>query len=175
MLASFFASSVFLIAILVIWGIILVINHISYEESYEWAIGPTIVLGIILFFVPSGKDLWYFFLDNLKLGIIGIVLYFVIGFFWSLFKWYRFLIKDRDFQIKDIAEKAKLYNRAPDKISIPKFSDNKALVSNWITFFPVSMLAQVLRLVFKDIATYIAQFYNKSYTKIIKYVYKDFI
>jgi Ca2+/Na+ antiporter len=175
MLASFFASTAFLIALLVIWGIILVINHISYEEDYEWAIGPTIALGIILFFIPSGKDLWYFFLANLKLGIIAIVLYFVIGFFWSLFKWYRFLIKDRDKQIKTIEEEAKLYSRKPDKIRVPKFSDNKALISNWITFFPVSMLAQALRLVFKDIATYIAQIYNKSYTKIVKYVYKDYI
>ena len=99
----------------------------------------------------------------------------MIGFFWSLFKWYRFLIKDRDTQINKIEEDSKLYTSKPDKIRIPKFSDNKALISNWITFFPVSMLAQALRLVFKDIATYIAQIYNKSYTKIVKYVFKDYI
>ena len=176
MLASFFASSVFLISLLVVWGVILVVNHISYEEDFEWSVGPTIVLAIILFFIPFGKEIMALFLSNLKLGIVCIVLYFVVGFLWSLFKWYRFLINDRDYQINRNKETMKLYgNKGSEKISIPTFSDNKALVSNWITFFPVSMLAQVLKLVFKDIATYIAQFYNKSYTKIVKYVYKDFI
>ena len=171
---AFFASSMFLIALLAIWGIILVINHISYEEDYEWAIGPTIVLGIILTILPIGREIWNFFLANIKLGLVGIVIYFVIGFLWSLFKWYRFLIKERDYQIKEIERTTKLYpNSIPSKIRIPKFSDNKGLISNWITFFPVSMLAQALRLIFKDIATYIAQIYNKSYTKIVKYVFKD--
>jgi len=168
-MTAFFTSPTFLNILLAIWGIILVINHLNYEEDYEWAIGPTIVLGVILFFIPSGKDLWQLFLANIKLWIISIVLYFVIGFFWSLFKWYRFLIKNRDEEI----ERTKLYSN--HNLSIPKFSDNKALISNWITFFPVSMLAQLLKLIFKDIAKYISQFYNKSYTKIVNYVYKDFV
>lgn len=173
---AFFASSMFLITLFAIWGIILVINHIGYEEDYEWAIGPTITLGIILFLLPTGKELFNFFLNNLKLGIIGIVLYFIIGFLWSLFKWYRFLIKDRNFQIEEIERRAKLYPKStPDKIIIPKFSENKALISNWITFFPISILAQILKLIFKDVALQVIKIYNKSYTKIVKYVFKDYV
>lgn len=149
-------------------------------DSGKW-FSFAIFVGLFSVFALFGAAFISFLMVNLKIILIGAVLYFVLGGVWSVFKWYRLNIKVRNSYNRAISNgdshaKAVSYAKEMNNVySIPPSpSKHKSTITFWIVSWPFSIVTWVLGDLVVDICNYVYEFLASIYTSITKNVFKDF-
>jgi hypothetical protein len=188
--------------IIVIIGIVAFI--FENNKVYLWSIPIAILLGITTHTYPTpsllgnlptdiilivGGIFTWIITHRLILGI-GIAIYLVLGAIWSIVKWW-FYLHDELERVQenskyDIAILEKL-NNAPSgleernrilssvKSRVPKASENKTTITNWMIFWPFSMLYSLYADILCKLFNRIYQALQRVYDKITASVFRDII
>lgn len=147
------------------WLFIIVINiGIVLLEEHDYNFWPVILVVLTVLAIQASSAIhplsW---LAAHPLGILaGVGIYLVAGVFWSFFKWWDYLIDQRDDVLKNaakyvgisfgvtnaetIAEAARQRENRLKFLqsNLPNASDNKARITHWMAFWPWSVLAFLL-------------------------------
>ena len=131
------------IGILASIGIICVIkaeiNGLRGVDVDWWALVCFLgIIGLLQFATPVDPKSWV--LNNGVSLIIYLIIYFALGFGWSLFKWFRFVRKQYKKYLEDAARWANSGKRhSTPNDYLPPPSTNRHRIIRWILSWPISM------------------------------------
>jgi len=103
------------------------------------------------------------------------VLYIVVGVFWSIIKWFFFLlkIKDKETELleKDLREKSHYCRH----VSAPLAQDNKEAILVWMFYWPFSAIwtlidqpvKRIYKFIYRKIANYLQNISNKMFDPLV--------
>ena len=134
--------------------IVMLITLIAFwNEEPLGSLGMLIVCGIVFYNVPTALTA---IMENPIIILSGILVYVVIGFIWSVFKWYKKLISLRDNGVKNI----------------PQASSFKGAIIIWASYWPIGMVRYVLGDLLEDLFTALWKRFNGVYQKIANKVFE---
>jgi hypothetical protein len=138
------------------------------------------VLTLVLLYVFGAgqdiRDLWTFIVTNPLVVGLAVFAYVVFGAFWSIAKWYFFVIGVRN----EFLDNRKLYHgdERNNKLTqeeleskIPSARNNKARITSWMFYWPFSALFTLVNEPIKKVFNTIYRRFTASYDRISKKVF----
>lgn len=194
-IGSWFLFGTFMYWSVSVGSIILLFYFVEHENT----IGAFIEIVVYLFFLQkiAGIDAIGHMSQNRLWGLLYIVGYFIAGTIWSFIKWWIYLRKKvRRFKTdrlkiandnredrssppytsweeipEDFRENVK--NSCRNRLRIPKASENKNKITNWILCWPVSLLWSLFDDIAKEIGRKIVETLNKLYQGMAERAFKE--
>jgi len=174
----------------VVWAFIL-----TDKDCWGWAITSMIVYFLFLNFM-AGLNILEFAAYHPMKFLIGIVIYFIIGFIWSFPRWWLFV---KDVAEQHLKEKKEYFRRhKPNKksteeiqikaekeiernwkesishrINKPMALDNKNQITMWIIYWPFSLIWTFINDGVKRFIRHIVTKFQKLYQKISDRAFKN--
>jgi hypothetical protein len=140
------------------------VNLSDGDDEGNGIFSSLVVLGSIgmAYWIDSSifKSVLTFIKEKTLFFIISIIVYFIIGLIWSVFKWWIFLRKE-----------AQKYIKSQNFSSRPKPSDNSATITMWITYWPVSLFWFTVSNPFVKLGEFIGTYFTGIYERISKSVW----
>jgi len=158
------------------WWLIIIESSILLvvaSREAEDALGVSgISFGVFLALLYWWADVDFITLiqQNIKLFTVGTVSYFVVGLFWSIFKWYRYCVKKREEYQDRLAQGT---FKVSVKDYIPEFRKSKGYIVLWITHWPFSLFWAILSDLLKEIGSIIAEQFKSVFSRITDRVFKQ--
>lgn len=134
--------------------VLTVITVIAFwnEEPFG-GVGVVLILGAIFYLIPGTFSA---VLENPIMLLTILLVYVIIGFVWSFFKWYKKLISMRDRGVK----------QAPDA------GDYKGVIICWAAYWPIGIIRYVLGDLLEDLFTSIWKRFRSVYQRISDKVFE---
>ena len=145
MLEAIMLLSWWWIAAIIIFSIASFGCLLAEEGTYSTLFLITLV-GILIYCTP---DVFVFITTSPGLFALYVVLYISIGFIWSFFRWYKFLLQEKARGAKSVI--AKYY---------------KSDFAFWITYWPISVLKYLIGDFIYDLFSRFWGIFGKTYQKI---------
>ena len=169
-----------MIGLLIVVALIIWLLTSTFYDSGKW-----FTLAMIACFgaavLTFGAAFFTFVMLNLKIILIGIIGYFVLGGIWSIFKWYRLNIKIRNSYNRAInnnssKDYAKSYAKEINSVRSfpPVANEQKSTIVFWIVSWPFSIVTWILGDFVVDVCNYIYELLASVYTSITKSIFADF-
>jgi hypothetical protein len=117
-----------------------------YECGNDWWAFVSFIAGFALFQFATSLNPFGWLRDNALVFAVFILVYFIVGFCWSIFKWFRFVRWAYKKYLQD-----KKYHTEPDSILKyfedypPNVNKNKARIIRWIIAWPISVFWAVTK------------------------------
>jgi hypothetical protein len=122
-------------------------------------------------------DLAIYVRDNAWHVISMIAFYFFIGVIWSIAKWYFFLMNIKDGLLAKVEydKQNKLTTRGKDwiKDQIPQAKNNKNRITTWMSYWPFSMLWTLINEPIKKAFRYIYARIEGIFQKMSNHIFRD--
>lgn len=160
-----------------VFGFCIIVAESREGDHYDgfpdgWAIFCFLgILGLLQFATPVDLKNW--FLTNYMPFLIYSIIYFALGFSWSIFKWYRFARKRFKKYNEDKVKWSDRYLPCEDYLPTP--SKNKDRIIRWILAWPVSVFWASTCDLLVWIGEKIYNLTGKIYKKIVDTIFADLI
>lgn len=163
--------------------VIMMLVSVFFDSGVYFSIGA-VLSAIFTVFIIGAPVVIAAVIANFKIVLIGLILYFIAGGLWSIFKWWRFnvSIKNRYDEIidsnpsekmSDILYSIRVYYKNKDLTLPPRASKMKTTITLWIVSWPWSMIAWVLGDFVMEICTSIYKMLGNVYDRITKSIFGD--
>lgn len=163
--------------------VIMMLVSVFFDSGVFFSIGA-VLSAIFTVFVIGAPVVIAAVITNFKIVLIGLILYFIAGGLWSVFKWWRFnvAVKNRYDEIisrepsakmSDILYSIRKYFRNDELTLPPRASKMKTTITLWIVSWPWSMVAWVLGDFVMEICSSIYKILGNVYDRITKSIFGD--
>ncbi len=162
---------------LMVLFIIVATPFIESDESEVPLLGPfltLVIIGAILYFTNRALGINERLIDIVQhpvrpLFYLGV--YIIAGIIWSFIKWYQLLLR---FKNADSHNRSYRFKTAVvDGIKIPVAAENKARLTSWLMFWPLSLTWFAVHKPFTSIYEWLADSYNRIARSVLKDLYTE--
>lgn len=163
--------------------VIMMLVSVFFDSGMFFSIGAVLSV-IFTVFVIGAPVVIAAIVAHFKIVLIGLILYFIAGGLWSIFKWWRFNVavknsydeiisKNPSLKMNNILYEIRAYYMNKELTLPPRASNMKSTITLWIVSWPWSMVAWVLGDFVMEICTSIYKMLGNVYDRITKSIFGD--